>query len=144
MVEAILFYGFMYTYECIHIMCLTVQVTERVHVSQGYSMGNCIVIEGNDGLIIVDTTENVVSAKKIKEAIRANLPDKPVVAVIYTHFHADHNTGTLVCLTTCSFSPKAHCLMHTTHTHSCNSPTLMPSYVLFSESNLWTKCITLK
>ena len=55
--------------------------------------GNVIMIEGDDGVIIVDTTtaheHAAVAAREF-----AKITDKPVRAVIYTHHHVDHISGT--------------------------------------------------
>ncbi|MFP6626553.1 MAG: alkyl sulfatase dimerization domain-containing protein [Deltaproteobacteria bacterium] len=68
------------------------EVTDGVHVAVGYAMANSILIEGEDGVIIVDTTESLQSGREVREAFRT-LTDKPVVAVIYTHNHGDHVFG---------------------------------------------------
>lgn len=58
--------------------------------NQGF--GNVLMIEGDDGLIIVDTTtaheHAAVAAAKFKK-----ISDKPVKAIIYTHHHVDHVSG---------------------------------------------------
>lgn len=54
---------------------------------------NTIVIEGQDGLVIVDTNLVLEDATVTMQRIRER-SDKPVVAVIYTHHHADHVSGT--------------------------------------------------
>jgi alkyl sulfatase BDS1-like metallo-beta-lactamase superfamily hydrolase len=69
-----------------------IEVTEGVYVAVGYALANSILIEGDDGIIIVDTTENPVAAKEIMVEFR-KITDKPVKAIIYTHFHADHILG---------------------------------------------------
>lgn len=54
--------------------------------------GNVIMIEGEDGLIIVDTTTAHEHASVTARAFR-EISDKPVMAIIYTHHHADHISG---------------------------------------------------
>lgn len=54
--------------------------------------GNVIMIEGDDGLIIIDTTTANEHAAVAESAFR-KISDKPVKAVIYTHHHADHING---------------------------------------------------
>ncbi|MGH1372382.1 MAG: alkyl sulfatase dimerization domain-containing protein [Cellvibrionaceae bacterium] len=58
--------------------------------NQGF--GNVIMIEGNDGIIIVDTTTAHEHAQVAHKAFR-EITDKPVKAIIYTHHHADHING---------------------------------------------------
>lgn len=67
-------------------------VTGNIYSAVGYSLGNSIMIEGNDGVMIVDTLSSVEAAKQVREEFRKITP-KPVVAVIYTHFHPDHTSG---------------------------------------------------
>lgn len=54
--------------------------------------GNVIMIEGDDGVIIVDTTTAHEHAAVAEKAFR-EITSKPVAAVIYTHHHADHISG---------------------------------------------------
>ena len=56
-------------------------------------IGNVIVIEGEDGVVLIDTSVGVEHAERARELMRG-LTRKPVVAVIYTHHHADHTAGT--------------------------------------------------
>jgi len=72
-----------------------IEVTEGVWVAVGYALSNSILIEGDDGVIIVDTTESKRAAAEIKAEFDA-ITTKPVVAVIYTHNHYDHVYGTEV------------------------------------------------
>jgi len=51
------------------------------------------MIEGDDGLIIVDTLSTYESAKNVITEFR-KITDKPVKAIIYTHGHLDHVHGT--------------------------------------------------
>ncbi len=68
------------------------KVSDRVHVAIGFGLANSIMIEGDDGLIIVDTMETVEEGKAVMAAFR-KISDKPVKAIIYTHNHADHVFG---------------------------------------------------
>ncbi|WP_020581207.1 alkyl sulfatase dimerization domain-containing protein [Endozoicomonas elysicola] len=68
------------------------KVTEGVHVAVGFGLANSIMIEGDDGIIIVDVMESREAAESVLEAFR-RITDKPVKALIYTHNHADHILG---------------------------------------------------
>ena len=69
-----------------------VKVADNVHVAIGYALANVIMIEGDDGVIIVDTTEGIEAAREVKAAFD-EITLKPVKAIIYTHNHADHIFG---------------------------------------------------
>ncbi len=72
-----------------------VTVADGVYVAVGYSMANVILIVGDGGAIIVDTTSTVDDAQAVKEAF-AKISRTPVRAIIYTHFHPDHTGGASV------------------------------------------------
>jgi hypothetical protein len=69
-----------------------IEVTEGVYVAVGYGLANSVLLEGEDGVVIVDTLESAEAAAPVKEAFR-NITAKPVKAVIYTHYHTDHTFG---------------------------------------------------
>ena len=68
------------------------KVTDGVYQAVGYALANSIMIEGDDGIVIVDVTESVETAREVLAAFR-QLTDKPIKALIYTHNHADHVLG---------------------------------------------------
>ena len=72
-----------------------VEVTDGVHVAIGYGLANSILLEGSDGVVIIDTMESAEAAGPVKVAFDAINP-KPVKAIIYTHNHADHVFGARV------------------------------------------------
>ena len=51
-----------------------------------------MMVEGTDGIIIVDTGNSVDQAQKILQAFR-DITSKPIVTVIYTNSHPDHTGG---------------------------------------------------
>jgi len=69
------------------------QVTDGVYSAVGYDLANSIMIEGDDGIIIVDTLSTYEKAKEVIAEFR-KITDKPVKAIIYTHGHMDHVHGT--------------------------------------------------
>ena len=69
-----------------------IRVTDNIHVAIGFGIANSIMIEGDDGVIIVDTMESMEAAQRVAERFRA-ISDKPVKALIYTHSHPDHIFG---------------------------------------------------
>ncbi len=68
------------------------QVTDNVYSAVGFGLANSIMIEGKDGLIIVDTMESMEQAKAVLAGFR-QISDKPIKALIYTHNHVDHIMG---------------------------------------------------
>ena len=75
-------------------------VTDGVWIARGYNRDNPVLIEGVDGLIVVDPGESIGAAQTVKDAFNANLNNifdkKPVKAVIYTHHHDCHINGASV------------------------------------------------
>ena len=76
------------------------KVTEGVYVAVGYARSNPVLIEGTDGLIVIDPAESVNAAEIVKAAFNKQLDDifskKPVKAIIYTHYHDCHIHGASV------------------------------------------------
>jgi alkyl sulfatase BDS1-like metallo-beta-lactamase superfamily hydrolase len=72
-----------------------IKVTDGVYVAVGFGLANCVLLEGDDGVVIVDTMESEEAAVPVKEAF-AKITSKPVKALIYTHYHSDHTNGATV------------------------------------------------
>ncbi len=68
------------------------KVGDNIFVAIGYGIANSIMIEGNDGVIIVDTMTTMEEAAQVLAEFRKITP-KPVKAIIYTHSHPDHVFG---------------------------------------------------
>ncbi|MDI2129275.1 alkyl sulfatase dimerization domain-containing protein [Yinghuangia seranimata] len=70
-------------------------VADHVHVAVGWSSANAIVVEGPEGLVVVDTGSGVDLAATIEAELRPHLKDPaaPVRAVVVTHHHPDHVNG---------------------------------------------------
>ncbi|MEA2868758.1 MAG: linear primary-alkylsulfatase [Bradyrhizobium sp.] len=69
------------------------QVTDRVYQVRGLDISNMTIIEGDTGLILIDPLLSNETAKAALDLYLRNRPAKPVVAVVYTHSHADHFGG---------------------------------------------------
>ena len=69
------------------------KVTERIYQLRGFDLSNMTVIEGDSGLIVIDPLISTEVAKAALELYYKHRPQKPVVAVIYTHSHVDHFGG---------------------------------------------------
>ena len=73
----------------------TWEVTPRIHTITGYGIANHTFVEGETGLIMIDTGQNLgagLEALKMKGAFS----DKPVVAIIYSHHHYTRGTRAVV------------------------------------------------
>ncbi len=68
------------------------KIGDHVYSAVGWHLANTILIEGDDGIIVIDTGEDVVNAREVRRQFAA-ISKKPVKAVIYTHFHPDHING---------------------------------------------------
>lgn len=69
------------------------RVTDRVYQLRGFDISNMTVIEGDSGLIVVDPLIATEVAAEALALYYKHRPKKPVVAVIYSHSHADHWGG---------------------------------------------------
>jgi len=70
-----------------------IKVTESVYVAIGYALANSILIDGPEGLIVIDTTESPEAAAEIREEFNRLVPNKSIEAIIFTHNHPDHVLG---------------------------------------------------
>jgi alkyl sulfatase BDS1-like metallo-beta-lactamase superfamily hydrolase len=77
-----------------------IRVTDGVYVARGYNRDNPTLIEGVNGLIVVDPGESIPAAQAAKDGFNAALDNifdrKPVKAIIYTHHHDCHINGASV------------------------------------------------
>lgn len=68
------------------------QVADSVYLAYGYALTSPAMIVGDDGVIIVDPPEDVNKGRRTLEEFR-KFSEKPVKAVIYSHWHIDHYGG---------------------------------------------------
>jgi alkyl sulfatase BDS1-like metallo-beta-lactamase superfamily hydrolase len=69
------------------------QVAERVYQLRGIDLANMTIIEGDRGLVVIDTLLTCEAAKAGLALYYAHRPKRPIAAIIYTHSHADHFGG---------------------------------------------------
>jgi alkyl sulfatase BDS1-like metallo-beta-lactamase superfamily hydrolase len=72
-----------------------IEVADGVWVAVGFSDSNSILIAGDGGSIVIDTTSDVEDATRVRAEF-AKLTSAPVRAIIYTHSHPDHTGGASV------------------------------------------------
>ncbi|MBV8248423.1 MAG: MBL fold metallo-hydrolase [Comamonas sp.] len=71
------------------------KVADGIYQLRGFDMGNISLIEGKTGWIVVDALTNREIAAYAMAFARQHLGNKPVVALVFTHSHADHFGGAL-------------------------------------------------
>ncbi|HMN72913.1 MAG TPA: alkyl sulfatase dimerization domain-containing protein [Rhodoblastus sp.] len=69
------------------------EVREGVYQIRGLDIANMTIVEGNTGIIVIDTLTCKEAGAAAIALYRAHRGDRPVKAVIYTHTHADHFGG---------------------------------------------------
>jgi alkyl sulfatase BDS1-like metallo-beta-lactamase superfamily hydrolase len=72
-----------------------IEVTEGVYTAVGYSVSTVSMVVGDNGIVIVDTGLDTISAERVLADFR-KISDKPVKAIILTHSHGDHTGGVSV------------------------------------------------
>lgn len=55
-------------------------------------MPNAVTVEGADGVVVIDSLFTPRHARMMMDALRAET-EKPILALINTHFHGDHTLG---------------------------------------------------
>lgn len=68
------------------------QVAEQFYVAVGYGNANMTMVVGSDGVILIDCLENAEAAREALRDLR-RFSDLPIRALIYTHSHPDHSSG---------------------------------------------------
>ena len=66
------------------------EVVPGIYQVRGLDISNISFIEGDTGLIVIDPLVSTEVAAAALQLYRTHRGDRPVVAVIYTHSHADH------------------------------------------------------
>ncbi|KAF8819496.1 metallo-beta-lactamase domain-containing protein, partial [Cardiosporidium cionae] len=73
------------------------QIADNVYIGLGYGLANSIFIITFEGIIVIDTLESTTVMTELWEDWKqrySQFSHLPVIAIIYTHFHSDHNFGT--------------------------------------------------
>lgn len=72
-----------------------IELAPGVYGAIGFAASNVYMLVGDEGVIIIDTTETTKAAENIRAEFR-KITDKPVHTIIYTHSHRDHISGATV------------------------------------------------
>ncbi|EJL6389944.1 MBL fold metallo-hydrolase [Vibrio vulnificus] len=69
------------------------EVTEGIYQVRAYDLSNITFIKGDKGWIVFDPLISQETAKAALEFVNAQLGERPVTAVVYSHSHIDHFGG---------------------------------------------------
>ena len=69
------------------------EVVPGVYQVRGFDIANMTLIEGDTGVIVVDTLTSIEGARTAMELYFEHRGRRPVVAVVFTHTHMDHWGG---------------------------------------------------
>jgi alkyl sulfatase BDS1-like metallo-beta-lactamase superfamily hydrolase len=69
------------------------EVTDGIYQVRNQDLSNMTIIEGKEGITIIDPLISAETAKAAIDLYYAHLGKKPVKAVIHTHSHVDHYGG---------------------------------------------------
>ncbi|MCU0267607.1 MAG: MBL fold metallo-hydrolase [Acidimicrobiales bacterium] len=69
------------------------EVVEGIYQVRGIDISNVTFVAGETGWIVIDPLSSAETARAALDLVHAHLPERPVVAVIYTHSHVDHFGG---------------------------------------------------
>src|SRR5436305_8509508 len=69
------------------------EVVPGVYQVRGFDIANMTLIEGDNGVIVVDTLTSIEGARAALELYFEHRGKRPVAAVIFTHTHTDHWGG---------------------------------------------------
>ena len=71
------------------------EVVPGVYQVRGFDIANMTLIEGDKGVVVIDTLTSIEGARAAMELYFRHRGRKPVTAVIFTHTHTDHWGGAL-------------------------------------------------
>jgi alkyl sulfatase BDS1-like metallo-beta-lactamase superfamily hydrolase len=69
------------------------EVVPGIYQVRGYDLSNMTLVEGRDGVIVIDPLISMECAAAALALYRSHRGERPVSAVIYTHSHVDHFGG---------------------------------------------------
>lgn len=69
------------------------EVTDGIYQVRGLDLSNITIVEGDEGIIVIDPLSYFETAQAAINLYRAHRGDRPVKALVYTHSHADHYGG---------------------------------------------------
>ena len=108
------------------------EITPKVHLltmpEEWYAaaIGNVILIEQSDGFVLVDSGVNAANGRAVVRYARS-LANKPIKAVMITHWHGDHPQGISAIR---DAYPKVRIISTLGTKRACGAPLLMTSAIV--------------
>ena len=69
-----------------------IKISDNIYVASGYDASNITMIEGEDGIILIDAGMIPAITSQIYKDFR-RITQKPIKGIIITHGHGDHTNG---------------------------------------------------
>lgn len=69
------------------------EVVEGIYQVRGMDLANTTIIEGDEGIVVIDTLLSMETGAAALALYRKHRGDRPVKAIVYTHSHVDHFGG---------------------------------------------------
>ena len=69
------------------------EVTEGIYQVRGLDLSNMTLVEGDQGVLVIDPLISAETARAGLELYRSQRGDRPVSGVVYSHSHVDHFGG---------------------------------------------------
>ena len=69
------------------------EVVPGIYQVRGFDLSNISFIKGDTGWIVFDPLISKETARAALKLVNEKLGERPVVAVVYSHSHADHFGG---------------------------------------------------
>ncbi|WLP92594.1 alkyl sulfatase dimerization domain-containing protein [Gordonia sp. NB41Y] len=69
------------------------EVVPGIYQVRGLDLSNTSFVEGDTGVVVIDTLLSEETGRAALELYRAHRGDRPVTAIVYTHSHVDHFGG---------------------------------------------------
>jgi alkyl sulfatase BDS1-like metallo-beta-lactamase superfamily hydrolase len=69
------------------------EVTEGIYQVRGLDLSNMTVVEGREGVLVIDPLISCETAAAALALYRAHRGERPVAGLLYTHSHVDHFGG---------------------------------------------------
>ncbi|MCF8608674.1 MBL fold metallo-hydrolase [Gordonia sp. HY285] len=71
------------------------EVVPGIYQVRGLDLSNLSIVEGDEGVVIIDTLTSRETALAAMDLYRAHRGERPVKAIVHTHCHIDHFGGVL-------------------------------------------------